>query len=465
MLVTGLLTLQNVLLGVGPLGGIIHVPSDSPTVQIVVADMLAATVMSVAQDASVSTSIESAGASGDVACSFKLTASEGLPEDRFGVGVAVSGDFAAASSTLLGRNQAVGGQTGFVYVFHHQGVAWIEAQKLEIKDVNSGFYLPIAMSGNRLIVGAVGSQAAYMFRSDSKNWIEEARLTPGDLPSVAFGWSVSIDSDVAAVGAYEDDNERGDDAGSVYVFRRDALGWTQEAKLIASDGNAHDRFGWSVCVSGDRLVAAAAEHDHVGDYSGSVYVFRYNGASWTEEVELIGSDTHAQDLFGFSVGLYGDFLAVGARDADPAANGSGAVYVFQRLGTGWTEMSKLIASDAAAGDQFGASVSIRGDRIIVGANRADPGGIDAAGAAYVFRRVEENWLEEAKLTALDGANEDEFASSISTDGTTIITGAYLADNNFPAGSNFGAAYVYALIRPSNIMTSVEPDGRSGCSRS
>ena len=265
-----------------------------------------------------------------------------------------------------------------------------------------------------------------------------------------FGLSVSIDGDYAIVGAYLDD-DKGSSSGSAYIFRRVGTVWTQEAKLTASDGAAGDQFGRPVSLSGDYAIVGAYLDDDKGSASGSAYIFRRDGTVWTQEAKLTASDGAAGDEFGFSVSLSGDRAIVGAWLDDDKGLNSGSAYIFRRDGTVWTQEAKLTASDGAAGDQSGFSVSISGDRAIVSSHGDDDNG-SISGSAYIFRRVGTVWTQEAKLTASDGAAGDLFGLlSVSLSGDRAIVGALRDDDK---GLNSGSAYIYAFNQPPDCSEAV-----------
>ncbi|MHC4414142.1 MAG: hypothetical protein ACYS0G_02535 [Planctomycetota bacterium] len=185
--------------------------------------------------------------------------------------------------------------------------------------------------------------------------------------------------DVAVVGAHNDD-DNGSSSGSAYVYRWNGSSWGQEQKLLASDGAGGDWFGWSVSVSGDVAVVGAYLDDDNGDRSGSAYVFRWNGSSWTEEAKLLASDGAAGDYFGVSVSVSGDVVVVGAYEDDDNGSSSGSAYVYRWNGSSWGQEQKLLASDGAAGDFFGYSVSVSGNIAVVGAYSDD-----YTGSAYVYQ--------------------------------------------------------------------------------
>ena len=325
----------------------------------------------------------------------KLTASDGAASDLFGNSVSVSGDTALISAPY---DDDQGDRSGSVYVFERDATgSWSEQEKLTASD------------------GAAGD---------------------------AFGFFVSVSGDTALIGA--PDNQG---SGSAYVFVRDATGtWSEQAKLAASDGAAGDIFGQSFSVLGNTALIGAPQDDDLGSVSGAVYVFvRDATGTWSEQAKLTASDGAAGDLFGNPVLVSGDTALIGARVDDDRGFHSGSVYVFVRDATGsWSEQAKLTASDGAANDVFGNSVSVSGDTALIGVARDDDRG-DNSGSAYVFvRDATGNWSEQAKLTASDGAAGDVFGYSVSLlDGTALIGAA----GNDDRGESSGSVYVFALDDP------------------
>jgi len=277
--------------------------------------------------------------------------------------------------------------------------------------------------------------------TDSVVLSETAKLTASDgAAGDEFGWSVAIAGDTIVVGATGDDADNGQDSGSVYVFTRTGTTWTQQAKLTASDGAAYDYFGWSVAIAGDTIVVGASLDNENGIDSGSAYVFTRTGTTWTEQAKLMASDGDSFDEFGFSVAIAGDTIAVGAifGDNDNGSN-SGSASVYMRTGTTWTQQAKLSASDGAASDQFGYSVAIEGDTIVVGGNPVDIGN---SGSAYIFTRTGVTWTQQFQLTVSDATLDNGFGFSVAIDVDAIVVGADNADND--NGADSGSAYVYDL---------------------
>jgi hypothetical protein len=324
----------------------------------------------------------------------------------------------------------------------------------------------------------------------------------------SFGAAVSLSADGTrlAVGAYQEASSAtgvgGDQAndaayasGAAYVFAWTGTTWAQEAYVKASNTDGGDHFGLSLSLSADgtRLaVAAEAEDssatgvggnqaDNSAGNSGAVYVFSRTGTTWTQEAYVKASNTQAGDAFGSSVSLSADGtrLAVGASKEGSSATGvggsqadngapfSGAVYVFSRTVTTWTQEAYVKASNTGASDRFGASLSLSADgtRLAVGSygeasNATGVGGDQAnngavnSGAAYVFSWTGSTWAQEAYVKASNTETLDQFgwSVSLSADGTRLAVsapyerssatgiGGNQADNTAMYG---GAVYVFS----------------------
>ena len=370
---------------------------------------------------------------------FKLTASDGAAEDWFGNSVSIDGD-----SMIVGAiyDDDKGSNSGSAYIFRYDGTSWVEEAKLTASDGAAGdwFGCSVSISGDNVVVGAQedddlggSSGSAYIFRYSGTNWVEVAKLTASDGSiNDAFGNSVSISGETVVVGAYWDD-DAGWNSGSAYVFRYNGSSWFEETKLTSSDAAYEDFFGESVSISGDTVVIGAFGDDDGGNNSGSAYIFRYNGTNWVEETKLTASDASEGAIFGHRVCISGDAVVVGAYGDDDAGYISGAAYVFRYNGTSWVEGGKLTASDAAAGNYFGESVSINGGTVIVGA----VGSV----SAYIFRYSGTRWVEAAKLKASDGASGDGFGRSVSINGYTVVVAAPTDDDK---GFWSGSAYVFNI---------------------
>jgi len=370
----------------------------------------------------------------------KLIAPDGTAYDSFGSSVSISGDYA-----IVGAYNDDG--SGSAYIFKYDGTTWIQQKKLTALDGAAGdnFGWSVSISGDYAIVGADGdddkgdaSGSAYIFKRYGSTWSQQAKLTPSDgAAGDYFGLSVSISGDYAIVGVPNND-AKGADSGSGYIFKYDGTNWSQQAKLTASDGAAGDDFGYSVSISGDYAIVGAYWDDDKGNGSGSAYIFKRDGTNWSEQQKLTASDGAGNDNFGYSVSISGDYAIVGAWGDDDKGNGSGSGYIFKRDGTNWSEQQKLTASDGAASDLFGISVSTSGDYAIVGAcGDNDLGSL--SGSAYIFKYDGTIWSQQEKITASDGAAGDWFGYSVSMSGYYAIVGAWGDDDK---GTDSGSAYIY-----------------------
>ncbi len=378
----------------------------------------------------------------------KLLASDGAAGNLFGITVAVDGDTAVIGALL---DDDAGANSGSAYVFTRDEFGiWSQQAKLTASDgaAIDRFGISVAVDGDTAVIGAffdddggANSGSAYVFARSAGMWTEQAKLTASDAAAAdRFGRGVAVDGDTAVIGASLGDGSVFA-SGSAYVFTRDEFGiWSQRAKLTASDGAAIDRFGISVAVDGDTAVIGALLDDDAGANSGSAYVFTRSAGMWTEDLKLIASDAAAGDQFGISVAVGGDTAVIGAFFDDDGGANSGSAYVFARSAGMWTEQAKLTASDAAAADRFGISVAVDGNTAVIGAFLGD-GIIVDSGSAYVFTRSAGMWTEELKLTASDAAASDRFGRAVAVDGNTAVIGAFLGDDG---GADSGSAYVFAF---------------------
>ncbi|MFG0241288.1 MAG: GC-type dockerin domain-anchored protein [Phycisphaerales bacterium JB054] len=299
----------------------------------------------------------------------------------------------------------------------------------------------VSVDGDTAVVGAisdddngVNSGSAYVFTRSNGTWTQQAKLLPFDgVARDYFGYAVSIEGDTALIGATGDD-DYGESSGSAYVYTRAGGVWTLQAKLRPTDGAERDEFGSSVALDGEvALIGSPLDDGNGRDNSGSAYVFARSGNAWTQQAKLLPSDGHSfgGDFFGHSVSIVGSTAVIGARGDDSAE-------VFTQSGGLWALQAKLTPADEAL--FFGSSVSLSpdGNTVLIGAERDDDNGT-WSGSAYVFTRSADTWTQQAKLLADDGAEEDFFGRTVSLGTGTAVIGAFWDDDN---GSKSGSAYVF-----------------------
>lgn len=373
----------------------------------------------------------------------KLVADDAAAGDRLGLAVGISGDAVVVGAY---RNDDNGTDSGSAYIFGRSGSTWTQQEKLVADDAaaEDGFGRAVAIFGDSVVVGAYGndnagsnSGSAYLYTRGAGGWILRARLVGGDAADHDyFGTSVAISGDTLVVGASHDD-DGGSGSGSAYLFVRNGLIWSQQAKLTADDATGNDRFGRSVAISGDIVIVGASGDSHAGTSSGSAYIFARNGSTWAQQTKLTAPDAAKWAYFGISVAVSGDAVAVGAKGDN---NDAGGVYLYTRAGSTWALQTKLTASDADSGDEFGRSVAMSPDGMVVGAPKGEAVEHLFSGSAYIFARAGDTWVQQAKLAADDAGEWDYFGSSVAISGNAVAVGAY-ADNDH--GSDSGSVYLFA----------------------
>jgi hypothetical protein len=380
----------------------------------------------------------------DIVYPIKLIADDGNYGDWFGRGVSISGKYAIAGAIHDNDDR------GAAYIFERSATDWVQQTKLTALSPAAGdqFGSDVSISGDNAVVGAdrndyngSWSGAVYIFQRTNAGWIQQDMLVPSDgNVGDRFGNAVSISGNYLIIGAYWDD-DNGFNSGSAYIFRKETAGWVLEAKLRASDGAGDDLFGRDVSIDGNYAVVGAVLDDNNGINRGSAYVFRRDGSNWIQQAKLVAEDGQAGDEFGGSVCIKGNYAVIGAIANDDAGEDAGAAYIFVRSGNDWVQQARLVSLDGAAGDHFGNSVSIDGNYAVVAAHLDDDMSTES-GSAYIFKREGQNWAQQAKLTAPDGNSNDFFGQGVSIDSSYAIIGAPYDDDN---GDNSGSIYIFRRI--------------------
>jgi hypothetical protein len=390
------------------------------------------------------------------------------------------------------------------------------------------------VNGNQGDDSIINAGAAYVFVRNGNSWSQQAYLKASNTPQVFpnfntfyFGQAVAIDGDTIAVSSPAEDSisfgvngsqsydvaeafRQNTNTGAVYIFVRNGSTWTQQAYLKPSNptpggivGNPNtgffvdgDNFGGILDLSGDTLVvgvpneSSAAQgingnqEDEEAPFSGAVYVFHRNGNSWSQQAYIKASNSGRADWFGSSVSIQGDRLAVGAPRESSGAKGingdqqnntvgrAGAVYLFERKGGVWAQEAYIKSSNTGFSDQFGFSVDLHGEYLVVGANGESGGSTGVggeqsddsktgAGAVYLFRKEPGGWSQQAYIKASNPDNGDAFGDQVLIDGEIMVVsatredsgkagiGAEQADNSV---LSTGATYVFSLDESANQVS-------------
>jgi hypothetical protein len=399
----------------------------------------------------------------------ELTVTPGTSGSWFGFSVAISGERAVVGAYADNDYQ------GSAYVFKREGTAWALEEHLTAADAENGdsFGRSVAISSDWVIVGAYGDDigsndsqgSVYAFERTNDDWdfVEELWAPDGDAGD-NFGYSVAISGDTFVVGAYHADIGSDVDVGSAYVFVNEGGDWEFHYQLESWNDFDHAYFGVSVAISVDMIVVGAYfDGSGPDDNHGTAQVFKRDGAEWDIETILSSDDNGPQDHFGISVAISGDTIVAG--DSPEPVNGSprqSSAYVFVReRAEVWPQQQKLQSDDDEAGDDFGYSVAISGDTIVVGAFFHDVGANDLQGSAFVYTRSGVEWTLRQEIIASDGADVGAFGRSVAISGDTVIVGANFTDVD--GVGNQGAAFVFAAAGCPNITVDPQtlPDGTAG----
>lgn len=323
--------------------------------------------------------------------------------------------------------------------------------------------------------------------SQGGDWFGTAVAVSADGNTLVVG-APSEASNATGINADGQGNNSVPGAGAVYVFTRHGGAWSQQAYIKASNTQAGDLFGYAVALSADGGTLAVGapgedsnammnEANNDADDAGAVYVYARSGNVWMQQAYVKASNAGVDDQFGEAVAISadGNTLVAGAPQEDSNtmvdeasndANDAGAVYVYARSGNTWTQQAYVKASNAEAGDRFGAAVVVSGDglTLAVGAhgensaaqNNPADNSVGDAGAVYVYTRSNAVWTQQAYVKASNPGPDDRFGWGVamSADGATLAVGARGESSNAtginpPGGEtdnsavSAGAAYVYS----------------------
>ena len=376
----------------------------------------------------------------------KLVPFDGALWDLFGKAVAINGDTVVVGA---GSDDDKGSNSGSAYIYVRQGLAWSLQKKIVPADGAGEDYFgtSVAVSGDTLAVGAekdddkgLNSGSVYIYTRTGTTWSLQKKLVAADGGADdGFGRFVAMHKDTLAVGSPRDD-DKGGNAGAVYIYTRTGTSWTQQQKLVAGGGGAGDAFGWCVAVEGDTVAAGAPWEEAPAWDSGAAYIFARSGTSWTQQQKLVGKNLSVVDNFGYFVSLSGDKLAVGAPKDDVTVADQGAVHVFTRSGTTWSQSGMIAANDAKPADFFGGTVIISGSTVFVGAHKDDVIKGDE-GSMYVYTLSGSTWSLQQKVLAArpGGSAGDWLGSSVALDGDTAVVGSPRNDDK---GVDSGSVHVF-----------------------
>ena len=336
-------------------------------------------------------------------------------------------------------------------------------------DAGEGSYwgYSVGISGTTLIAGSGwdldNKNNVYIMEQRGEAWEVLNRLpspNPGHMDF--FGLAVALEGNFAAIGAYAAGGkeflvERGllvNGPGKVYVHRRRNGGdFVLMQALKADDVQDHDRFGYSVDISGTTLIVGAPFHN---EEKGAVYVYVLEGTKWEQQAKLQADDADLKNWFGWDCAISDDTIVAGAPLAAAPQRLSGTAYVFKRKGNVWKQAAKLIPHDGDGGDSLGISVDVSHNRVILGASRDTNSGRRLSGSAYIFSEVGGTYTREAKLTADEIQEGAGFGLTVAIDVNRALVGAPTTDTD--RGENSGAVYAFLKVGPDwELQATIIPD--------
>lgn len=320
----------------------------------------------------------------------------------------------------------------------------------------------VALSGSTAAIGTpfmgpAASGGVQVLDLRGAGWVESALLVPNDGQlSDQAGKSVDIDGSVIVAGAENSSPGGTLAAGSAYVFERVGGSWMQTQKLVASDKAANARFGFSVSVDGEVIAVGARVDSQVAFEAGAVYVFERIGGSWVETAKLTASDAQPFDGFGFSVAVDGDRIAVGVPGSNAAGLDTGAAYIFERGAAGWSQTTQLVLANPVSLGAYGTAVALQGNELLVGSHMDDDF-VTNSGSVYAYRFDGSTWQLEQEFHSMVPTMDASFGFSIDIDGETAVIGEW---GGFGLATHSGACYVFRLIAGSwtPIARFIAPDG-------
>ena len=318
---------------------------------------------------------------------------------------------------------------------------------------NTNWGHSVDINGTTFIAGYTSytgnSGGVFIMEQEGKRWeLLDHFKTPDGGTRDWYGHAVALEGDIAVVSAYEHGGKKrtagevlGEGPGLVYVYKREAKGFAEMAKLKGEGIQNNDRFGYSVDLSGNTLIAGTPFHD---EEKGAVYVYQRDGDKWKQQAKLQADDAGVKNRFGWDCAIHENTIVVGAPLAAAPARLSGAAYVFKRQGDAWAQVAKITPDDGDGGDGFGAAVDVSKSRIIVGANKDENEAKKrGSGSAYIFSGVGNVYAQDAKLTADEPQEAAVFGFSVALDVNRALVGAPATDTK--ADKNSGAVYAFLKV--------------------
>ncbi len=375
----------------------------------------------------------------------KLVPDDILGGDRFGYSVSIFQDRVLIGSPYSG---VINNRHGAAYLFQLSNNQWAQEKKLIASDPqeNVRFGSAVSLYKKRALVStpfifseSSGYGAVYDFEITNNNWIQKQKITVSNGRN--FGNSIDQDDLQIVIGNNKRSDVDNGIMGSAYIFEEMNGNWLEKQEILPKPLSSDSNFGASVgtfqgyLLIGDNTFSANLTTDSYS--SGSAYFYKTINNTWEQTQHFIPPDGIASDSFGNAVSLQDNRAAVAAVN-DVSDNSNGTVYIYDYIDGFWKFTSKIKPAISKFKDYFGHSVSLSGDRLLVGASGVDETGVHN-GAAYIFELIDGKWTEVITLYPDSLGEKEYFGSSVSLVGNTALIGAY---GNDEKNINSGAVYVY-----------------------
>jgi len=392
-----------------------------------------------------------------VSQSAKLEGHDSLPGDHFGCSVDMVADRIVVGAEN-NRPISVGTLTGAVYVFELSGSTWVQQAQLTPSNAKPKglFGHAIGCDASRIVVGAPAAYPTsmpgvnglvYVYAGGATSWLEEALINPADASAYRFGEAVDIDGDTLLIGAPEAPG------GAAFVYVRSGANWVQQAKLTASDFNSTANFGDAVLIRDTLALVGASNADGGQPASGAVYVFTRSGTTWSQTQKLTASNGQTGDSFGQAIDLDGTTIAIGAylTDTGPWSD-HGGVYTFEWNGQQWLEHIAIQVKGYSQTDHSGRAVAVDAGQLVFGA----PSELFAPSSLHLYAKSNTTWIQHLKFKCSDGppyggsGNSSWLGEAVALQGTRLVAGAGNVDGT--SLPQTGAAYVFNVQTQNSAPT-------------
>ncbi len=368
---------------------------------------------------------------------------------HYGWDITIDGEWMAVSSPNLEIDSVK--NVGKVDIYQLQAGSWVLMQELspENGDAFQHFGYSIAMKDGILAAGAVGDftrgpfcGAMFVFELSGEIWEQTSVVFPNDTNNgMFFGYDVATNGTIIIASALLGDGDT-EKSGAVYAFSKMGDTWVQDQKIVAGSSQANDRFGCSIAINNENTIVVGAYHHSVqADKSGAAFVYENEGGSWNLKKTLLPSVFHSNDMFGYSLAMYRNEIAIGAFHAHGEEENSGLVFIFDKLDENWEEVQYIAALGGKRNDFFGISVGITKDKLIVGASRRENVEILDAGSVYCYEKIDSKYSNEKEIFEPLGSAYNSFGITMAIDESEIAVSSRLNDSReFDGGSVYHSAW-------------------------